>query len=78
VRRGNPIPIRFPIGDEKSIRIYAIETDKTFSAAVRDLVRRGLSAVAAETRPQPPQPQPQPQPRNSPPARRMLSRGVVP
>jgi hypothetical protein len=56
------IPIRFPVGDEKRIRIYAIENDKTFSAAVRLLCNKALS----DERPAAQQQQ----------MRRVLSRGV--
>lgn len=69
MKEGRPIPIRFPIGDEKSIRIFAIASDKTFSAAVRELCRRGLAVIEAESAP------PE-QPRT--PTRRVLSRGVGP
>jgi len=69
MKEGRPIPIRFPVGDWKSIHIYAIESDKTFSAAVRELCRRGLAAIAADAKPQAQPPAP---------TRRVLSRGVGP
>jgi hypothetical protein len=65
---GKPIAIRFPIGDEKRIRIIAIEEDRTFSATVRALCNEAIMArTATVDKPQSP----------TPPRRRVLSRGVI-
>lgn len=69
MKQGKPKPIRFAEGDEKRIKMYAIATDRSFSAAVRDLCNRGLASVDEEISP-PPTP--------LRPMRRMLSRGVGP
>ena len=67
MKDGSPIPVRFPSGDEKRLRIYAIENDITVSQAIRDLVARGLSSVSAPSTDERPA---------ATPRRRMLSRGV--
>jgi len=67
VSAGKPKPIRFANESEKQIKIYAIETDKTFSEAVRYLCDRGLASVRAEAKSRALQS-----------GRRILSRGVVP
>lgn len=69
MKDGSPIPVRFPSGDEKEVRIYAIERELTVSAAIRDLVKRGLASLGA--------PAPCDQV-SAPPRRRVLSRGVGP
>jgi len=72
VKEGRPIPIRFPGGDEKRIRIVAIEEDKTFSAMVRALCNEALTARAIAADPLKPEP---PSPTRVL-VRRVLSRGV--
>ena len=63
MKQGRPIPIRFTDGIEKRIRVYAVENDKTFSAAVRSLCVQGLAHERKTPAPVSP-------------ARRVLSRGV--
>jgi hypothetical protein len=70
-KEGRPIPIRFPLSIEKSMRVYAIEKGITLSAAIREMVRRGLASMRA---PDPPKPEPGPPLESR--RRRVLSRGV--
>ena len=48
VKEGRPIPVRFPVDDERRIRVFAIERGLSFSAAVRALVNNGLRIVSGD------------------------------